>query len=135
MAHKRVYLSQFIRKIFFLQNLTIMALVFSDANFEADVLKSDKVTLVDLWAEWCGPCVAMTPIIDELSTEFKDVANIGKLNVDQNESVPTNYNVRGIPTFLIFKNGELRDKVVGSTSKKVLAEKISALVEESGVKA
>jgi len=112
-----------------------MALVFSDANFEADVLKSDKVTLVDLWAEWCGPCVAMTPIIDELSTEFKDVANIGKLNVDQNEIVPTNYNVRGIPTFLIFKNGELRDKVVGSTSKKVLAEKISALVEESGVKA
>jgi thioredoxin 1 len=112
-----------------------MALVFSDASFEADVLNSDKVTLVDLWAEWCGPCVAMGPIVDELAKDYKDVANIGKLNVDQNEIVPTNYNVRGIPTFLIFKNGKLRDKVVGSTTKKALAEKIDALVKETTVKA
>ena len=111
-----------------------MALVFTDANFEADVLNSDKVTLVDLWAEWCGPCVAMTPIVDELANDFKDVANIGKLNVDQNEQVPTNYSVRGIPTFLIFKNGELRDKVVGSTTKNVLAQKINALVNETTAK-
>jgi thioredoxin 1 len=131
----RLFESVHSKNLFSFKNFNIMALVFSDASFEADVLNSDKVTLVDLWAEWCGPCVAMGPIVDELAKDYKDVANIGKLNVDQNEIVPTNYNVRGIPTFLIFKNGELRDKVVGSTTKKALAEKIDALVKETTVKA
>jgi thioredoxin 1 len=131
----RLFESVHSKNLFSFKNFNIMALVFSDASFEADVLNSDKVTLVDLWAEWCGPCVAMGPIVDELADDYKGIANIGKLNVDQNEIVPTNYNVRGIPTFLIFKNGELRDKVVGSTTKKALAEKIDALVNESTVKA
>ena len=131
----RLFLRVHSKNLFSFKNFNIMALVFSDASFEADVLNSDKVTLIDLWAEWCGPCRAMGPIVDELADDYKGIANIGKLNVDQNEQVPTNYSVRGIPTFLIFKNGELKDKVVGTTTKKALAEKIDALVKEGTVKA
>ncbi|MBK8426372.1 MAG: thioredoxin [Lewinellaceae bacterium] len=105
-----------------------MAYEFSDASFQTEVIGSDKVTLVDLWAEWCGPCKMMTPVIDELSTEYEGRAVIGKLNVDDNPNVPTEYNVRGIPTFLIFKNGELKDKVVGAQTKQVLKDKIEALL-------
>ena len=105
-----------------------MAYEFSDASFQTEVIGSDKVTLVDLWAEWCGPCIMMTPVIDELSTEYEGRAVIGKLNVDDNPNVPTEYNVRGIPTFLIFKNGELKDKVVGAQTKQVLKDKIDALL-------
>ncbi|MBN8676578.1 MAG: thioredoxin [Chitinophagales bacterium] len=105
-----------------------MAQEFTDASFKTDVLSSEKVTLIDLWAEWCGPCRAMTPVIDELSADYEGRAVIGKLNVDENPEVPTNYNVRGIPTFLIFKGGELKDKVVGATTKKVLQERIDALL-------
>jgi len=105
-----------------------MAYEFSDASFQKEVIGSDKVTLVDLWAEWCGPCKMMTPVIDELSTEYEGRAVIGKLNVDDNPEVPTQYNVRGIPTFLIFKNGELKDKVVGAQTKQVLKDKIDALL-------
>lgn len=105
-----------------------MAQEFTDASFKTDVLGSEKVTLIDLWAEWCGPCRMMTPVIDELSTEFEGRAVIGKLNVDENPEVPTTYSVRGIPTFLIFKDGELKDKVVGATTKKVLQDRINALL-------
>ncbi|MBL7806866.1 MAG: thioredoxin [Saprospiraceae bacterium] len=105
-----------------------MAQEFTDASFKTDVLGSGKVTLIDLWAEWCGPCRMMTPVIDELSTEFEGRAVIGKLNVDENPEVPTTYSVRGIPTFLIFKDGELKDKVVGATTKKVLQDRINALL-------
>jgi thioredoxin 1 len=103
-----------------------MAYEFSDATFETEVLGSNKVTVVDLWAEWCGPCRAMTPVIEELSKEYEGRAVIGKLNVDDNPEVPTQYNVRGIPTFLIFKNGELREKVVGMQSRQDLKAKIEA---------
>jgi len=105
-----------------------MAYEFSDASFQTEVIGSDKVTLVDLWAEWCGPCKMMNPVIDELSTEYEGRVVIGKLNVDDNPKVPTDYNVRGIPTFLIFKNGELKDKVVGAQTKQVLKDKIEALL-------
>lgn len=105
-----------------------MANQFSDATFQTEVLDSDKVTLVDLWAEWCGPCKAMNPIIEELAQEFDGRAVVGKLNVDDNPEVAINYNVRGIPTFLIFKGGELRDKVVGMQSKQVLKNKIESLL-------
>ena len=105
-----------------------MAYEFSDASFQTEVLGSDKVTLVDLWAEWCGPCKMMNPVIAELSEEYEGRAVIGKLNVDDNPNVPTQYNVRGIPTFLIFKNGELKDKVVGAQTKQVLKDKIEALL-------
>ncbi|MCC7465598.1 MAG: thioredoxin [Saprospiraceae bacterium] len=105
-----------------------MAQEFTDATFKTEVLGSEKVTLIDLWAEWCGPCRMMTPVIEELSTEYAGRAVIGKLNVDENPEVPTNYNVRGIPTFLIFKGGELKEKVVGAQTKKFLQDKIEALL-------
>lgn len=105
-----------------------MAYEFTDANFQKEVIQNDKVTLIDLWAEWCGPCRLMGPVVDELADEFKDRAVIGKLNVDDNPEIPTTYNVRGIPTFLLFKNGELKDKIVGAQSKKALQEKIEALL-------
>ncbi len=105
-----------------------MAHEFTDASFQSEVLESDKVTVIDLWAEWCGPCRMMTPVIEELSKEYEGKAVIGKLNVDENPEVPTNYNVRGIPTFLIFKGGELKEKVVGAQTKQFLQAKIEALL-------
>jgi thioredoxin 1 len=103
-----------------------MAYEFTDASFTAEVLEKEQLTVVDLWAEWCGPCKIMTPVVEELAAEYAGKAVIGKLNVDDNPEVPTTYNVRGIPTFLIFKNGELRDKIVGATTKQALKEKIEA---------
>ena len=105
-----------------------MAHEFSDASFQTEVLGSDKVTLVDLWAEWCGPCKMMTPVIDDLSAEYEGRAVIGKLNVDDNPEVPTMYNVRGIPTFLLFKNGELKERIVGLQTKQFLQNKIESLL-------
>ena len=103
-----------------------MAYEFTDANFKQEVIQNDKVTLIDLWAEWCGPCRMMTPVVEELAKEYKDRVVVGKLNVDDNPEVPTQYNVRGIPTFLLFKNGELKEKIVGAQSKKFLQDKIEA---------
>lgn len=103
-----------------------MAYEFTDASFQEEVLGKEQVTVVDFWAEWCGPCKMMTPVIDELSTEYDGKAVIGKLNVDDNPEIPMNYNVRGIPTFLIFKNGELKEKIVGATTKQALKDKIDA---------
>lgn len=108
-----------------------MAYQFSDANFQSEVIDSGKITVVDLWAEWCGPCKMMNPIIDELSHEYEGRVVVGKLNVDDNPNIPTNYGVRGIPTFLIFKGGELKDKVVGAQTKKALQDKIEALLDKS----
>jgi thioredoxin 1 len=105
-----------------------MAHEFSDATFQKEVLESDKVVLIDLWAEWCGPCRMMTPVIEELSKEYEGKAVVGKLNVDDNPKTPTDYNVRGIPTFLIFKKGELKDKVVGAVTKQALKEKLDAMM-------
>lgn len=107
-----------------------MAQEITDATFQAEVLDSKKVTLIDLWAEWCGPCKAMNPIIKELSSEYEGKALIGKIDVDSNPVTPGEYNVRGIPTFLFFKNGEMVEKIVGATSKQVLKDKIDALIAE-----
>ena len=103
-----------------------MAYEFTDANFQEEVLQNDKITLIDLWAEWCGPCRMMSPVVEELAKEYKDRVRVGKLNVDDNPEVPTNYNVRGIPTFLLFKNGELKEKIVGVQTKQFLQNKIEA---------
>lgn len=103
-----------------------MAHLITDATFEQEVMQSDKVTLIDLWAEWCGPCKLMNPIIDELSTQYSGRAVIGKLNVDENPKTPTVYGVRGIPTLLLFKGGELKEKFVGAQSKTFLEAKINS---------
>lgn len=103
-----------------------MALEFNDSNFDQDVLQSDQPVLVDFWAEWCGPCRMIGPMVEELSTEFEGRAKIGKMNVDENSNTPAEYGIRSIPTLLIFKGGELVDKVVGVVPKHDLVSKLNA---------
>jgi thioredoxin 1 len=101
---------------------------FTDASFESDVLSSDYVTVVDFWAEWCGPCKMMDPVLEELAIEYDGRAMFGKLNVDDNPEIPINYNIRGIPTFLFFKDGELKGKIVGATTKQALKDTIDSMI-------
>jgi thioredoxin 1 len=89
----------------------------NDSNFEEEVLKSDKPTLVDFWAPWCGPCVPMGSIIEELAEEYKDRAKMVKLNVDDSPNTAGNYGIRAIPTLLLFKDGDLEETLVGLTPK------------------
>ena len=103
-----------------------MALEITDANFAELVLKSEKPVLVDFWAAWCGPCRMIAPTIDELALENAETAIVGKLDVDANPNISIQYGVRSIPTLLIFKNGEMVDRVVGILPKNVLQEKLSA---------
>jgi len=101
-----------------------MAFEFTDTNFKETALDKEGVSVVDFWAEWCGPCRMITPIIEELSQEYDGKATIGKLNVDHNQEVSMKYGIRSIPTILILKNGEVFDKHVGVTTKQALADKI-----------
>ena len=94
----------------------------SDESFENDVLNADKPVLVDFWAEWCGPCKMIAPILDDIANEFGDRITVGKLNVDHNNQTPPKYGIRGIPTLLLFKNGEVAGTKVGALSKAQLAE-------------
>lgn len=103
-----------------------MALVFTDANFKSAVLESDKLSVVDFWAEWCGPCRAIGPVIDELSKDYEGKVNIGKIDLDNNPVVSTDYGVTSIPTILFIKNGQVVDKQVGAVPKSVLDKKIQA---------
>jgi thioredoxin 1 len=96
--------------------------VFTDQNFEAEVLKSDKPVLVDFWAEWCGPCRMVAPTVEAVAEEYADRAKFGKLNVDENQSVTARYQIRGIPTLLVFKNGEVQEQYVGVTSKDAIVK-------------
>jgi len=105
-----------------------MAIEFTDENFASLVLESDKPVLVDFWAEWCGPCRLLVPIVNELAAEYEGKAVIGKLNVDESPEVASQYSIRSIPTILIFKNGELVDKQIGVVPKNVLSSKIDALL-------
>jgi thioredoxin 1 len=105
-----------------------MAKEFNEANFEELVLKSDQPVLVDFWAEWCGPCRMVGPLVAEISDDYEGKASVGKLNVDANQAIAVKYGVRNIPTILYFKNGEVVDKVVGAVPKAKLAEKLQALV-------
>jgi thioredoxin 1 len=104
-----------------------MALEFTDANFEELVIKSGKPVIVDLWAEWCGPCRMLTPIVEEMAKEYEGRAVIGKLNVDDNPEVTAKFGVRNIPTVLFFKGGEIADKQVGSVPKSALVGKLEKL--------
>jgi thioredoxin 1 len=105
-----------------------MALTFTDANFEELVKKSDKPVLVDFWAEWCGPCKMIGPVVEELSKEYEGKAVIGKVDVDNNPGTSVEFGIRSIPTLLFFKNGEIVDRQVGVVSKAVLAQKLDALL-------
>jgi len=93
----------------------------TDGNFESDVLKSDKPVLVDYWAEWCGPCKMIAPILDEIAREYADTLKVCKLDIDTNHATPTRYGIRGIPTLMLFKNGENKATKVGAQSKSQLA--------------
>ncbi len=97
----------------------------SDSSFEADVLGSTKPVLVDYWAEWCGPCKSIAPILDELADSYGDKLQITKMNVDENRDIPAKFGIRGIPTLMIFKNGALAATKVGAMSKTQMAEFIN----------
>ena len=94
----------------------------SDATFEQDVLRSDKPVVVDFWAEWCGPCKAIAPILEDLAGEMGDQIQVAKVNIDDNPLTPTKYGVRGIPTLMLFKNGEIAATKVGNLPKSKLYE-------------
>ena len=102
-------------------------LTLSEENFQKEVLESDKPVLVDFWAGWCGPCRAIAPTVDELATEFDGVAKVAKVEVDENASIATEYEIQSIPSLLFFKGGEVVDRVTGVVPKQVLAEKLQEL--------
>jgi thioredoxin len=105
-----------------------MTLEVTDANFEELVIKSDKLVVVDFWAEWCGPCRMVAPVVNELSEEYEGKAVMTKVDVDSNPGTAAKYGIRNIPTLLFFKNGEIVDKQVGAVPKAVLADKVEALL-------
>lgn len=105
-----------------------MAIEITDSNFEEVVLKSSKPVMVDFWAEWCGPCRMLGPIIEELSKEYDGKAVVGKVDVDSNQEFAAKFGVRNIPTVLTFNNGELVNRQVGVSSKNVYAENLDGLL-------
>jgi thioredoxin 1 len=105
-----------------------MALELTDANFEENVLNSDKPALVDFWAVWCGPCRMVGPLVEEIANEYEGKAIVGKVDVDNNPETAAKYGIRNIPTILFMKGGEIVDKQVGAVSKDVLAQKLEAMM-------
>ena len=100
----------------------------TDANFE-ELIKSDKPVLIDFWAEWCGPCKMIGPVVEQLAGEYEGKAIIAKMDVDQNAQIPAKFGIRSIPTLMVFKNGQLVDKVIGAVPKNVLEQKLQAAME------
>lgn len=100
----------------------------TDENFETEVINSDLPVLIDFWAVWCGPCKMIAPIVEELSTEYDGKVKVGKLDVDSNQQTSIKYGVRSIPTLLLFKDGELKETIIGAVPKTNIVEKLKALV-------
>jgi thioredoxin 1 len=96
----------------------------TDSNFDSDIMKDPGVTLVDFWAEWCGPCRQLGPTIDAIADEYQGKLKVYKMNVDENPTTPTRFNVRGIPTMILIKNGQLVDQLVGNQPKSVIVQAI-----------
>jgi thioredoxin 1 len=98
-----------------------------DSNFDKEITQNDQTVLVDFWAPWCGPCKMISPMLDEIASEKAGSVIVAKVNVDENQNLSVKYNVRAIPALLFFKNGQLRDQVIGMTSKKDLLGRLDAL--------
>jgi len=105
-----------------------MILEVTEANFEQTVINAGKPVLLDFWAEWCGPCRQITPIVEELSIDYKDRAIIGKVDVDSSPGISAKYGIRNIPTILFIKNGQVVDRQVGAVPKSILAKKIEGML-------
>jgi thioredoxin 1 len=99
----------------------------NESNFDRELTQDDKPMIVDFWAEWCGPCKMIAPLLDEIAREKKGAVKVAKVNVDDNQSLSFKYNIRAIPALLFFKNGQLRDQIIGVTSKKDLLSRLEAL--------
>lgn len=99
-----------------------------DSNFNDQVVQSEKPVLVDFWAQWCGPCLQIAPMIDEIASEYEEKLVVGKLNIEENHSIPMQFNIRSIPTLLLFKNGMVVEKLVGALSKSELKKKLEPYI-------
>jgi len=100
----------------------------TDQNFETEVIKSDKPVLIDFWAVWCGPCKLIAPIVEELASEYDGKVKIGKLDVDSNQQTSIKFGVRSIPTLLLFKDGNLKDTIIGAVPKSKIVEKLNTVL-------
>ena len=103
-------------------------MTFSDDNFENEVLKSDKPVLIDFWATWCGPCRTVAPIVEEIASEYNGKIKVGKLDVDNNQQTAIKYGVRSIPTLLVFKNGEVKETIIGAVPKGQIVQKLNSVI-------
>ncbi len=92
----------------------------TDQNFDQEVLKSDQPVIIDFWAAWCGPCKALAPVVDEIAKQYQGKVKVGKMDVDKNQATPMRYGVRGIPTLLVFKGGQVREQIVGFVPKETI---------------